>query len=71
MDGKLVSRIGPGVVALIGISTEDTMEEIGPLANKIVSLKVSLRVAAGRRKRRDQAPADCAYTRSRPSPDVE
>jgi D-Tyr-tRNAtyr deacylase len=44
VDGKLVSKIGPGIVALIGISTEDTAAEIVPLANKILSLKVSQRL---------------------------
>lgn len=40
MDGKLVSKIGPGIVALIGISTEDTAAEIVPLANKILNTKL-------------------------------
>ncbi|KAN0065441.1 D-tyrosyl-tRNA(Tyr) deacylase [Thecaphora frezii] len=40
VDGKLVSSIGPGIVALIGISTEDTAAEIIPLANKILSTKL-------------------------------
>ncbi|SPO32267.1 related to DTD1 - D-Tyr-tRNA(Tyr) deacylase activity [Ustilago trichophora] len=40
VDGKLVSKIGPGIVALIGISTEDTAAEIVPLANKILSTKL-------------------------------
>ncbi|CAO1625853.1 unnamed protein product [Parajaminaea phylloscopi] len=39
VDGKLVSTIGPGLVALIGISTEDSMEDIVPLANKVAGLK--------------------------------
>lgn len=40
VDGKLVSKIGPGIVALIGISTEDTAAEIVPLANKILNTKL-------------------------------
>lgn len=40
MDGQLVAKIGPGVVALIGISTEDTVSEILPLANKILNTKL-------------------------------
>ncbi|KAJ9478755.1 D-aminoacyl-tRNA deacylase [Pseudozyma hubeiensis] len=40
VDGKLVSKIGPGIVALIGISTEDTVAEIVPLANKILNTKL-------------------------------
>lgn len=40
VDGKLVSKIGPGIVALIGISTEDTAAEIIPLANKILNTKL-------------------------------
>lgn len=40
VDGKLVSAIGPGIVALIGIATDDTAEEIAPLCNKILSLKM-------------------------------
>ncbi|PWN24072.1 D-tyrosyl-tRNA deacylase [Microstroma glucosiphilum] len=40
VDGKLVSSIGPGIVALIGIGTDDTMDEVVPLANKILSLKL-------------------------------
>ncbi|PWZ01538.1 D-tyrosyl-tRNA deacylase [Testicularia cyperi] len=40
VDGKLVSKIGPGIVALIGISTEDTMDAIVPLANKILNTKL-------------------------------
>ncbi|EPQ30752.1 uncharacterized protein PFL1_01653 [Pseudozyma flocculosa PF-1] len=40
VDGKLVSSIGPGIVALIGISTEDTAAEIVPLANKILTTKL-------------------------------
>ncbi|CDR98600.1 related to DTD1-D-Tyr-tRNA(Tyr) deacylase activity [Sporisorium scitamineum] len=40
VDGKLVSKIGPGVVALIGISIEDTAAEIIPLANKILNTKL-------------------------------
>ncbi|KAJ1020058.1 hypothetical protein NDA16_004338 [Ustilago loliicola] len=40
VDSKLVSKIGPGIVALIGISTEDTAAEIVPLANKILDTKL-------------------------------
>lgn len=39
VDGKLVSTIGPGLVALIGISTEDSRDDIVPLANKILNLR--------------------------------
>ncbi|PWN50697.1 hypothetical protein IE53DRAFT_315278 [Violaceomyces palustris] len=40
VDGKVVSRIGPGIVALIGISTDDTLNEIVPLANKVLNTKL-------------------------------
>lgn len=40
MDGKLISRIGPGIVALIGIGIEDTAEEIVPICQKILTTKL-------------------------------
>ena len=40
MDGKLISRIGPGIVALIGIGVEDTADEIAPLSQKILMTKL-------------------------------
>ncbi|CAO1628768.1 unnamed protein product [Sympodiomycopsis kandeliae] len=40
VDGRMISSIGPGIVALIGIGTDDTMEDVGPLCNKMVSLKL-------------------------------
>lgn len=41
VDGKLVSSIGPGIVALIGIGSDDTADDIVPLCSKMLSLKVS------------------------------
>ncbi|PWN31196.1 D-tyrosyl-tRNA deacylase [Meira miltonrushii] len=40
VDGKLISRIGPGIVALIGIGVEDTAEEITPISQKILTTKL-------------------------------
>lgn len=40
VDGELISRIGPGIVALIGVGVEDTVEEIAPLTQKILSTKL-------------------------------
>ncbi|PWN87404.1 D-tyrosyl-tRNA deacylase [Acaromyces ingoldii] len=40
VNGKLISRIGPGIVALIGIGTEDTQAEIAPLCTKILATKL-------------------------------
>lgn len=36
----MISRIGPGIVALIGIGTEDTAEEIIPISQKILTTKL-------------------------------
>lgn len=40
VEGRLVSSIGPGIVALIGIGKDDTMDDVAPLCSKILSLKV-------------------------------
>ncbi|PWN30764.1 hypothetical protein BDZ90DRAFT_257824 [Jaminaea rosea] len=40
VDGKLVSTIGPGVVALIGIETEDEASVAPKLGEKILSLRM-------------------------------
>ncbi|CEH13972.1 d-tyrosyl-trna deacylase [Ceraceosorus bombacis] len=40
VNGNLVSCIGPGLVALIGIGTDDTMAEIEPLAKRLLSTKL-------------------------------
>ncbi|PWN40942.1 D-tyrosyl-tRNA deacylase [Ceraceosorus guamensis] len=40
VNGNLVSRTGPGLVALIGIGTDDTMAEIEPLAKRLLSTKL-------------------------------
>lgn len=36
----MISRIGPGIVALIGIGVEDTADEIAPLSQKILTTKL-------------------------------
>jgi D-aminoacyl-tRNA deacylase len=36
----LISRIGPGIVALIGIGVEDTADEVAPLSQKILTTKL-------------------------------
>lgn len=40
VDGKLVSRIGPGLVALVGIGVDDTHDDIQPLSQKILATKL-------------------------------
>ncbi|WFD29806.1 D-tyrosyl-tRNA(Tyr) deacylase [Malassezia sp. CBS 17886] len=40
VDGELVSHIGPGILALIGVSTADGPEHMDMLTRKILSLKL-------------------------------
>jgi D-tyrosyl-tRNA(Tyr) deacylase len=40
IDGDLYSGIGPGLLVLIGISTEDTRLEADYLAEKLVNLRI-------------------------------
>ncbi|KDN52388.1 D-tyrosyl-tRNA deacylase [Tilletiaria anomala UBC 951] len=40
VNGRIISRIGPGIVALIGISTEDTAAEISPLVTRVLGAKL-------------------------------
>ena len=40
VDGETVGKIGPGVLALIGVSTEDTEREAEWLADKVCGLRV-------------------------------
>ncbi len=36
----MISRIGPGLVALIGVGTDDTAEEVAPLVKKVLGAKL-------------------------------
>ncbi len=40
IDGETVGRIGPGLVILLGIHTEDTMEELDWVARKCANLRI-------------------------------
>jgi D-tyrosyl-tRNA(Tyr) deacylase len=40
VDGQLVSRIGPGLCVLVGMSTRDTEKEAEALARKLVNLRL-------------------------------
>ncbi|UZJ54763.1 hypothetical protein CBS101457_004083 [Exobasidium rhododendri] len=40
VDGKLISKIGPGIVALVGIGTDDTVSDVVPLCQKILTTKL-------------------------------
>ena len=40
VEGRLISRIGPGIVALIGIGSDDTAEEIPRLAKRILGSRL-------------------------------
>ncbi|WFD07582.1 D-tyrosyl-tRNA(Tyr) deacylase [Malassezia vespertilionis] len=40
VDGKLVSSIGPGILALIGVSQEDTPEQIDTLVRKMLTIRL-------------------------------
>lgn len=40
VDGKVVAEIGPGVVVLIGVGAEDTIDDAHYLAQKVVGLRI-------------------------------
>jgi len=40
IDGKEYSRIGPGILLLVGVEKEDTLEEVQTLARRIVELRI-------------------------------
>ncbi|KAI0759479.1 D-Tyr tRNAtyr deacylase-like domain-containing protein [Irpex lacteus] len=40
VDNEMVSSIGRGVMVLVGIGTDDTLDDITAITNKILSLKV-------------------------------
>ncbi len=40
VDGELVGRIGPGMVALIGVTTEDTDADLKYIAEKTMHLRI-------------------------------
>ncbi|AIS52319.1 D-tyrosyl-tRNA(Tyr) deacylase Dtd [Thermoanaerobacter kivui] len=40
VDGQVISSIGKGFVVLVGISVDDTEEDVGYMADKIVNLRV-------------------------------
>jgi D-tyrosyl-tRNA(Tyr) deacylase len=40
VDGKIIGKIGKGLNVLIGISTEDTLEDVKYLKDKILNLRI-------------------------------
>jgi D-tyrosyl-tRNA(Tyr) deacylase len=40
VDGEIVGSIGPGVVALVGITHTDTADQVHWLANKLLNLRI-------------------------------
>jgi D-tyrosyl-tRNA(Tyr) deacylase len=40
VDGNVVARIGKGILALVGLSREDTAEDFGWMARKIAELRI-------------------------------
>lgn len=40
VDGQLVASIGPGMLALVGISPEDTQKDIDYLVRKMTQLRI-------------------------------
>lgn len=40
VDNKIISQINKGYMLLIGISTEDTLEDVNKLSNKVLSLRI-------------------------------
>lgn len=40
VNGQLVSSIGPGILALVAVGTEDTLEQVPTLASRILNLKL-------------------------------
>ena len=40
VDGETVGRIGPGILALIGVSREDTEEDLAYIRDKVAHLRI-------------------------------
>jgi D-tyrosyl-tRNA(Tyr) deacylase len=40
VDGKIVGRIGPGILALVAVAQEDTQDDVKWLANKLASIRM-------------------------------
>jgi len=40
VDGKIVSKIGPGLLVLLGVEEIDTMEDVAWLAGKIAKMRI-------------------------------
>ena len=40
VDGQLVGRIGPGLLVLLGVAQNDTLDDVRCLADKLVGLRV-------------------------------
>ena len=40
VEGERVSQIGPGMLVLLGVSTEDTEAEVDKLADKVAKLRI-------------------------------
>jgi D-tyrosyl-tRNA(Tyr) deacylase len=40
VDGRVVSSIGPGLVILVGVGQGDDAEQVDPLADKVVGLRI-------------------------------
>ncbi len=40
VDGRVVSSIGPGLVVLVGVGQGDGAEQVEPLADKVVALRI-------------------------------
>lgn len=40
VDGQLVGRIGPGLLVLLGVAQNDTLDDVRYLADKLVGLRV-------------------------------
>ena len=40
VDGKVVGKIGPGLVVLVGVAAEDTEKDVSYLADKVAQLRI-------------------------------
>ena len=40
VDGEVIGEIGPGLCPLVGVSRDDTLEDVKYIANKILNLRV-------------------------------
>ena len=40
VDGRIVSRIGPGLLVLLGVRQEDSLEDVAWLARKLPALRI-------------------------------